>query len=659
MQYFEKQGNALIFRQDGETVRVEPWQKDSLRVRGTLLSEIEEGSIALLDPEPVEAEIELVDELKATIKNGKIQAVLELQPWGQKLRITFLNQKGEVLLSEIANGGALCLRAHDYRALKGGAYQLKVSFDSNPDEKIYGMGQYQQERMNLKGCNLELAHRNSQASIPFYVSSLGYGFLWHNAAVGEVHFGTNTTEWLARTTKQLDYWVTAGDTPAEIEEHFADAIGKVPMMPEYGLGFWQCKLRYYNQEQVLNVAREYKKRGIPLDVFVIDYYHWPRCGDYRFDEEYFPDPKAMIDELHEMGIETMVSIWPQIDWRSENYEEMKQQGLLVKSNAGVDVQMLFHGNNVFLDATNPRTRKYVWEKVKKNYADLGIRTFWLDEAEPEFSTYEYECYRYAAGPVEEIGNIYPREYSRMFYEGQKENGQEDIVNLVRCAWLGSQKYGALVWSGDIFSTYEDFRKQICAGLHMGLCGIPWWTTDIGGFMTDDVNDPDFQQLLIRWYEFAVYSAVFRMHGDRGPHNIPPLDDRDFGGGYLYTGQSNELWSYGEENYRIMKKYYDIRISMHDYIKQLYDEASENGSPLIRTMFYEFPDDKKCWELQEQYMFGSEYLVAPIFHLNEFEREVYLPAGRWEDTRDGKVYEGGQTIRAAAPIDSIPVFKKMA
>ena len=123
--------------------------------------------------------------------------------------------------------------------------------------------------------------------------------------------------------------------------------------------------------------------------------------------------------------------------------------------------------------------------------------------------------------------------------------------------------------------------------------------------------------------------------------------------------SNELWSYGEENYRIMKKYYDIRISMHDYIKQLYDEASENGSPLIRTMFYEFPDDKKCWELQEQYMFGSEYLVAPIFHLNEFEREVYLPEGRWEDTRDGKVYEGGQTIRAAAPIDSIPVFKKMA
>ena len=634
MQYFEKQGNALIFRQDGETVRVEPWQKDSLRVRGTLLSEIEEGSIALLDPEPVEAEIELVDELKATIKNGKIQAVLELQPWGQKLRITFLNQKGEVLLSEIANGGALCLRAHDYRALKGGAYQLKVSFDSNPDEKIYGMGQYQQERMNLKGCNLELAHRNSQASIPFYVSSLGYGFLWHNAAVGEVHFGTNTTEWLARTTKQLDYWVTAGDTPAEIEEHFADAIGKVPMMPEYGLGFWQCKLRYRTQDEVLEVARRYQKEGIKIDQIVIDFFHWTVQGDWKFDEKYWPDPKAMVDELHSMGIKVIVSVWPSVDRKSENFWPMLDRGLLIKTERGALQTYDFQGDCVEIDVFNPETRKYVWEVCKKNYYDLGIDAFWLDNSEPDFGVYDFDHYRYIDGPALSCSNIYPQLYSRVFYDNMKD-------------------------LGDVPSTFKAFYDQLQAGLNMGLAGIPWWTTDIGGFMTDDVNDPDFQQLLIRWYEFAVYSAVLRMHGDRGPHNIPPLDDRDFGGGYLYTGQSNELWSYGEENYRIMKKYYDIRISMHDYIKQLYDEASENGSPLIRTMFYEFPDDKKCWELQDQYMFGSEYLVAPIFHLNEFEREVYLPEGRWEDTRDGKVYEGGQTIRAAAPIDSIPVFKKMA
>ena len=240
----------------------------------------------------------------------------------------------------------------------------------------------------------------------------------------------------------------------------------------------------------------------------------------------------------------------------------------------------------------------------------------------------------------------------------KDLGDGTVVNLLRCAWAGSQKYGNVVWSGDVPSTFEAFYDQLQAGLNMGLAGIPWWTTDVGGFMTDDVNDPDFQQLLIRWYEFAVYSAVLRMHGDRGPYNIPPLDTRDWGGGYLHTGQPNELWSYGEENYRIMKKYYDIRIEMHDYIKQLYEEASSNGSPLIRTMFYEFPEDSKCWELQDQYMFGSDYLVAPIFHLNQFERDVYLPVGKWEDTRDHKVYDGGQTITADAPLDSMPVFKRV-
>ena len=148
-----------------------------------------------------------------------------------------------------------------------------------------------------------------------------------------------------------------------------------------------------------------------------------------------------------------------------------------------------------------------------------------------------------------------------------------------------------------------------------------------------------------------------MHGDRGPYNIPPLDTRDWGGGYLHTGQDNELWSYGEENYRIMRKYYDVRIAMHDYIRDLYQEAHENGSPLIRTMFYEFPEDVRCWELQDQYMFGSRYLVAPVLHLNEFERDVYLPAGTWKNVNTGETIPGGQTIRAAAPIEEIPVFEK--
>lgn len=652
MNFFEQQDGKLIFRENGETVLVEAWGADSLRVRSCMLGDIRDTNAALLEPEKTDVVIEVSD-MEASISNGKIKAHLEVQPWGKKLRITFLNQKGEVLLREISNGGALTLNARQYKALTGGTYRLKASFDSDPAEKIYGMGQYQQERMNLKGCNLELAHRNSQASIPFYISNLGYGFLWNNAAIGEVHFGLNTTEWIAEATAQMDYWITAGETPAEIEEHYADATGKSPMMPEYGLGFWQCKLRYFNQQQVIDVASEYHKRGIPVDVFVIDYYHWPRCGDYRFDEEYFPNPKEMVDKLHEMGMETMVSIWPQIDWRSENYEEMKQQGLLVKSDRGVDAQMIFHGNNVFLDATNPRTRKYVWDKVKKNYADLGIKTFWLDEAEPEYTGYDFECYRYHEGPVPEVGNIYPREYSKMFYEGQKENGQEDIVNLVRCAWAGSQRYGALVWSGDIFSSYEDFRKQICAGLHMGLCGIPWWTTDIGGFHGGNIHDPAFQELLVRWFQFGTFLPVMRLHGSREPHE---QIINNAGEEREWTGADNEIWSFGEDNYQIMKKFIEIRETMRDYTRGLMKEAHEKGTPVMRTLFYEFPQDEKCWDITDEYLFGGDVLVAPIVQPKATSRTVYLPKGaKWVHAGSGKEYEGGQTVEVEAPIDTLPIF----
>lgn len=673
---FQTENGVLIAQANGETLRIEPWGKDSLRVRATMLPEFSGKNWALTEvPEKTEAKAEqfAVDHLEidgsmgnrtsASITNGKLRAVVNFAGV-----ITFYKEDQEILreyhrcYDGTISKESRCLKTvnREWKGVIGGSeYSLNLKFESNDEEKIFGMGQYQQKYMDLKGCTLELAQRNSQISVPFAVSSLGYGMLWNNPAVGQVTFGKNYTEWTARSTKDMDYWLTAADTPKEILENYTAVTGRAPKFPEDRMGLWQCKLRYRTQEEVLEVARRYQKEGIKIDQIVIDFFHWTVQGDWKFDEKYWPDPKAMVDELHSMGIKVIVSVWPSVDRKSENFWPMLDRGLLIKTERGALQTYDFQGDCVEIDVFNPETRKYVWEVCKKNYYDFGIDAFWLDNSEPDFGVYDFDHYRYIDGPALSCSNIYPQLYSRVFYDGMKAEGEENIVNLLRCAWAGSQKYGNVVWSGDVPSTFEAFYDQLQAGLNMGLAGIPWWTTDIGGFMTDDVNDPDFQQLLIRWYEFAVYSAVFRMHGDRGPHNIPPLDDRDFGGGYLYTGQSNELWSYGEENYRIMKKYYDIRISMHDYIKQLYDEASENGSPLIRTMFYEFPDDKKCWELQDQYMFGSEYLVAPIFHLSEFEREVYLPEGRWEDTRDGKVYEGGQTIRAAAPIDSIPVFKKMA
>ena len=654
MGIFSKENGGLVWRYNGETLAIVPWGANSLRVRAVMMGKITDTDYALLPAPAAEPVIETGGRA-ASITNGKIKAVLQECDWPKNCIVSFYNQDGKLLLKELGGHGALNLYAREFRPIIGGDFSLTASFEPDEDEKLYGMGQYQQAVMNVKGCAFELAHRNSQASVPFVLSSNGYGFLWHNPAVGSASFAKNVTQWNARSTRQLDYWITAGDTPAEIEEAYADATGKVPMMPEYGLGFWQCKLRYYSQEQLLAVAREYKRRGLPIDVIVCDFFHWPKMGDFRFDEEFFPDPEAMTGELKEMGIELMVSVWPQIDLESENFDEMQNRGLLVKPEMGVNVCMRFGGDSDFFDATNPDARKFVWEQCKEHYYDKGVKVFWLDEAEPEYGVYDYANYRYSMGPNLQVGNIYPQLYSRTFYDGMEAAGQKNIVNLVRCAWAGSQRYGALVWSGDIHSDYEDFRKQICAGLHMGLCGIPWWTTDIGGFSGGDPADEEFKKLLVRWFQFGAFSPVMRLHGDRRPSS--PVLRKD-GSPALSTGAGNEVWSYGGRVYEILVKYLKLREAMRPYTRELMKQAHEKGTPVMRTMFYEFPDDPACWELKDQYMFGGDILVAPVVWKDQYERAVYLPAGAdWVNLHDGKTYRGGQTVTVEAPLDVIPAFSR--
>ena len=672
---FQKDGNALIARRNGETLRIEGWGRDALRVRAVRYDAWTGKDRALTEtPENTECDILIGTEKHisgdttgmelpcAEIRNGRLRATVNFAGV-----ISFYRDE-KLVLREYYRfyGGTLvktsrCLKLvnREWKGNIGGSeYQLTVRFDANPGEKIFGMGQYQQPELNLKGSMLELAQRNSQISVPFMISSLGYGFLWNNPAVGRVTFASNITEWIARSTRELDYWICAGENPKEILTRYTAVTGRAPVFPESLMGLWQCKLRYRTQEEVLNVARKYQQEGIKIDQIVIDFFHWTVQGDWKFDPTYWPDPKAMVDELHSMGIRVIVSVWPSVDRRSENFGPMMEQGLLIRTERGADQTYDFQGDCVEIDPFNPEARKYIWEVCKKNYYDLGIDGFWLDNSEPDYGAYDFENYRYHAGPALSCSNLYPQMFSRAFYEPMAEERGNDAVNLLRCGWAGSQKYGNVIWSGDVPSTFESFREQLQAGLNIGLAGIPWWTTDIGGFMTDDVNDPSFRELLIRWYQFAVYSAVLRMHGDRGPYNIPPLDNRERGGGYLHTGQPNELWSYGEENYRIMRKYYDVRISLRDYISELYREAHLTGAPLIRTMFFEFPEDEKSWTLQDQYMFGSKYLVAPVLELHQRERDVWLPEGSWKDVNSGEIIEGKRVIRAAAPLDVIPVYEKV-
>jgi alpha-D-xyloside xylohydrolase len=654
--FFETKENALWYFYDAEKLVIEAWGENSLRIRSTKMAVMPEEDWALLSPKHTIAEI-IIDKYGASITNGNIRAKIN-----QIGKLEFYNQKGELLIEEYVRNrkdmfsdtcSALLVESREFKPIINGDYQLTMRFVSNPEEKIFGMGQYQQPFLNLKGLDLELAHRNSQASVPFAISSLGYGFFWNNPAIGRVNFSKNTTTWEATSTKKLDYWITAGDTPAEIEEAYANATGKVPMMPEYAMGFWQCKLRYQTQEELLQVAREYKRRNLPISVIVCDYFHWTTQGDWKFDPEYWPDPAMMIKELKEMGIELMVSIWPTVDYESENFKEMMNRGFLIRTERGIRISLDYKGNTLYFDATKPEARNFVWSVAKKNYYDLGIKTFWLDEAEPEYAVYDFENYRYHLGTNSQVGNVYPLMFAKTFFDGMKAEGNENIINLVRCAWAGSQRYGALVWSGDIFSSFASMRNQLSAGLNMGLAGIPWWTTDIGGFFGADINDKNFHELLVRWFQFGSFCPVMRKHGNRWPFKQPMSKT---GSGSTISGANNEVWSYGEEVYDILSKYLLIRDLMQTYISQLMMDAHQKGTPVMRPLFYDFPEDKRCWEIETQYMFGPNVLVAPVMEGGQIEKEIYLPEGvRWINTWTKEIYEGGQTIRLKTPIEEIPLF----
>ena len=683
---FKIDGNALIWRGEGETLRVEPWGANSVRVRASKKMPVDSKSWGLLDEhrEPAGAASIAIDGESniATLTNGGIivtaRAFREGNPGAghteSLCELSFAKPDGTELFHEMPQSGALKLHARRYRAADGGSQRIEATFVAPEDERLYGMGEYQQHHMDLKGCSFELAHRNSQASIPFVVSSAGYGFLWNNPAIGTAEFAKNRTRWVAESTRQLDYWVTAGETPAQIERQYADATGHAPEMPEWGLGFWQCKLRYWNQGQVLDVAREFKRRGIPIDVLVIDFFHWPHMGDFRFEEEFWPDPKAMIDELHAMGIKVMVSVWPQISLKSENYEEMLENGLLVSAERGIDVANMYQEPNQFYDATNPEARDYVWSKCRANYVTNGVDAFWLDEAEPEYGTYDFDTYRYWSGPNVATGNIYPREYNRGFYEGQLAEGREgDIVNLTRCAWVGSQRYGALVWSGDVHSTFEDLKSQITCGIHMGLAGIPWFTTDMGGFQQGDVNDPVFRELLVRWAQFSCFSPVMRNHGYRlGLQPDGRMDEAIAaadGSPRDPSGVDNEPWSYGEDVERMLVKFINLREAMRPYLRELFAAAHTDGQPLIRGLFYEFPADAEAADVADEYMLGPDLLIAPVTEAGARSRRVYLPGGlagaeaggagevAWTEINSGVTFAGGQWVEVAAPLDQVPVFAR--
>ena len=473
-----EQGRITLQRRD-ETVVIEPYGRDTLRFRSTRDGEIRQENWTLLPPEETDCATELRDH-SALIVNGAISAQLF-----DNGKVVYCKH-GKELLAERSEM-AFFSGYREYLPVGADNYRATVIFEPYADEHFFGLGQEQNDAFDLKGSTSQLIHRNTKSSIPFVYSSRGYGFLWNNPSVGRCELTHNHTLWEASSTKQIDYLVIAGDTPADVMHKYADLTGHAPKFPSWASGFWQSRLRYERQEDVLRVAKEYVRRGIPLSAIVIDFFHWPEQGEWKFDSRYWPDPEALSKELAELGIRPIVSIWPTINPNSENYRHMDDRNMLVRTQRGLYGVFPFHGHQTYIDPTNPKTREFVWSRIRQNYYSRGFKNYWLDEAEPEIRPVHFDNLRYHAGNGEEVGLLYPFYYAKLFHDGLMSENQEEIILLIRAGWIGIQRFGALVWSGDIPSTFEALRMSVKTGLNMAMCGIPWWNSDIGGFWCGDTQ----------------------------------------------------------------------------------------------------------------------------------------------------------------------------
>jgi alpha-D-xyloside xylohydrolase len=666
-----------LMAEDGEEVLfVEPWGPDAVRIRarpgGGLVrdADLVQGLLAQegwpADWPGMPAAHVVVEAGRASLVHGAV--TVHVEPWSrsrhdrsQMLVALARTADGRVLLREEPPHWAMRARAFDARA--DGLFRLSERLVTPAGERLYGLGQHQHGLLDQHGCVIDLVQRNSEVAIPFVLSSAGYGLCWNTPSVGRVELGRSATRWVAEATTQLDLWVCVGDSPATIVETFTGVTGRPPEPPAWLSGFWQSRLRYASQDELLAVAREYRRRGLPLAAIVIDFFHWTRFGEFRFDPEQWPDPAAMVAELESMGVQPVVSVWPTLHEGSATWDEFQRAGWLVRSTApqlplvdrpdGAPVDLTYY------DATHPWARRALWLHLAEGYVRHGIRSFWLDACEPEMYPERHDECTTAAGPLSAVGCAYP-----LLHAGGVADGLRDMevtpVLLTRSAWLGSARHGVCVWSGDVASSWPALAAQVRAGVNAGISGLSWWCSDIGGFVGGDPDDPGFRELLVRWFEFGVFSPVCRLHGMRSP--------ADWAG-----GAPNEVWSFGPEVEGHLTALLALREHLRPGLDRAFAVAASSGSPVMRALFHEFPDDPTAWEVEDQFLLGDGVLVAPVTEPGVDRRSVYLPAGAgWVPGAVGAgtvpssaggpgglvPLPGGVRVEVVAPLGSVPWFRRV-
>ena len=506
-------------------------------------------------------------------------------------------------------------------------------------EALYGLGQHQAGVWNYRGESVDISQDNTNISIPLLLSSQGYGIYWNNDS--RSRFNNRFANYLyisSEVADNIDYYFFYGPDFDRIIAAYRELTGQAPMFGKWAYGFWQCKNRYKSQEEILGVARKYRELHIPVDNIVQDWFWWNRKGEHVFNKNY-PDPKGMVDQLHAENFHLMISVWPFFEPGSAVYDEMDKRGWFVDKFKFAKPPYHTAGMAVY-DATNPEARKYYWQLMDKALFNIGIDAWWLDTTEPETEGQEENIllgHKLAAGSGNRYVNIYPLMTTGAVYDGQRgASDKKRVFILSRSAFAGDQRYAVTAWSGDINSDFFSFRRQIPAGLNFALSGIPYWTTDIGGFVSGDPDDPAYRELFIRWFQYGTFNPILRVHGTRK------------------TNQ-NELWSYGPDAQKILVNFDRLRYRMLPYIYSLaWKTTSESYTPM-RPLVMDFRTDVRAQNTGDEFMFGPAFLVSPVTEPDATTRRLYLPQSKWYDFWTGSAVAGNQTVDASAPLDRLPLY----
>lgn len=550
--------------------------------------------------------------------------------------------------------------SNDRRPTDPAFFTVGATFVSPDDEHYYGLGDNHEGFLDHRGHPVRCWNDYTSPAapttcIPFLVTNKGYGLIWDNPSKTLIEPGFNEqTKWTSQVGDRVSFFVIAGNTADEIYAGYRLLTGATPLLPKAAYGYIQCKQRYASQDEVLSVAKGYRDRHLPADVMVVDWFYYTKMGQMDMDPKFWPDPAAMNKQLHDMGFETMISVWPRFTPESRFYAELEKKGWLIHAADGKPLNGLpYDRAGSDIDTTNPEAARWYWNTIRDNIISKGFDSIWADETEPDLPP---NGAYYKIGPGTQFYNVYPLFHTAAIYDGfRRDEPQQRGLILSRDAYLGIQRNGTIVWSSDIYPTWDTYRRQIPTGLDFAASGVTYWSNDTGGWQylpaehhpahpplldPSDARDnvdgyDDYPELYTRWFQYATFLPIMRAHGSR---------------------KTNEVWSYGKQAEPILEKYLRLRYELMPYIYSLGYQTWLTGAPFLRALPLDFPNDPGVADLRDEYMFGPAFLVAPVTEQGATSRKVYLPAGaEWYNFWTNERVSGGQTITVSAPIDTIPLF----